>query len=273
MNSVYRAVLQAGDFIRSKTDIEPCAGIVLGTGLGGLADEIDAEIEIPYNEIPGFVTSTVEFHEGKLIIGTLANTPVVAMQGRFHYYEGYSMQEITFPVRVMREIGASVLVISNAAGGMNPAFNKGDLILIGDHINLIGDNPLIGINEPRLGTRFPDMSVPYSPRLMSLAEEAAASRGITLHRGVYVAVAGPSLETPAEYRFLRMIGADMVGMSTVPENIVAVQMGMEVLGVTIISDLCDPDNLEPVGIEEIIAACAGAEPKLTSLIGDVVGKL
>ena len=273
MNGIYRAMKKAADFIRTMTDVEPHVGIVLGTGLGGLVGEIDVDVEIPYYDIPGFVTSTVEFHEGRLILGTLSGTPVVAMQGRFHYYEGYSMQEITFPVRVMRELGASVLVISNAAGGMNPAFDKGDLVLIGDHINLLGGNPLIGVNEPQFGTRFTDMGVPYSPRLIHFAEDAAVSRGITLRKGVYAAVAGPSLETPAEYRFLRMIGADMVGMSTVPENIVAVQMGMEVLGVTIVSDLCDPDNLEPVCIDDIIATCAGAEPQLTEIIRDVVVKI
>jgi purine-nucleoside phosphorylase len=193
------------------------------------------------------------------------------MLGRFHYYEGYSMREITFPIRVMRSLGASILIISNAAGGLNPDFSKGDLVLIRDHINLLGDNPLIGVNEQELGPRFPDMSRPYSKRLMNLAWAAAGEKNWVLKSGVYVAMQGPSLETAAEYRFLRMIGADMVGMSTVPENIVAVQMGMEVLGITIISDMCIPDSLEPVDIKEIIATCEAAEPHLTSLICDVIG--
>ena len=272
MNRITEAMNRAGDYIRSKTSRVPCAGIVLGTGLGGLANEIDIDTVIPYSEIPGFVTSTVEFHEGKLIIGELSGRDIVAMQGRFHYYEGYSMQEITFPIRVMKALGASILIISNAAGGMNPDFGRGDLVLINDHINLLGNNPLIGINEKELGPFFPDMSKPYSPRLIKLAKDAAQERNISLREGVYVAVSGPSLETAAEYRFLRIIGADMVGMSTVPENIVAVQMGMEVLGITIISDTCDPDNLIPVDIQEIIAACEQAEPRLTTLIKDVLKK-
>lgn len=270
MTNILETMSKAREYIRTITDTVPETGIVLGTGLGALAREIEVEAEIPYHDIPGFVMSTVESHSGKLIIGNLSGRPVIAMQGRFHYYEGFSMQEITFPVRVMHAMGARSLVISNAAGGMNPEFDKGDLVLIRDHINLLGDNPLIGVNEPELGPRFPDMSRPYSNRLMDLARQVAAERDIRLREGVYVAVAGPSLETAAEYRFLRMIGADMVGMSTVPETIVAVQMGMEVLGVTIVSDLCIPDALAPVGIEEIIAVCERAEPKLTQLIRDVL---
>lgn len=273
MTSIHEAVKKAADSIRSKTDTVPLAGIVLGTGLGGLAREIEPEVVIPYEDIPGFVASTVESHNGKLIIGKLEGRSIVAMQGRFHYYEGFSMQQITFPVRVMHALGAKALMISNAAGGMNPGFEKSDLVLIRDHINLIGDNPLIGVNEPELGPRFPDMSKPYSPRLMSLAREIALKSGIRLLEGVYVAVHGPSLETPAEYRFLRMIGADMVGMSTVPEAIVAVQMGMEVLGLTIISDMCLPDALEPASIDEIIAVCERAEPKLTLLVREVVKRM
>ncbi|MFC1606654.1 purine-nucleoside phosphorylase [Candidatus Latescibacterota bacterium] len=267
---ISEAIRTAVEYIRKRTEMVPEVGVVLGTGLGGLAREIDSETEIPYTEIPGFVSSTVEFHEGKLIFGKLAGRRIVAMQGRFHYYEGYSMKEITFPVRVMRSLGTSVLVISNAGGGLNPDFNKGDLVMIRDHINLLGDNPLIGVNEPELGPRFTDMSEPYSKRLMGLAQSAADKLGISLRDGVYVALQGPSLETAAEYRFLRMIGADMVGMSTVPENIVAVQMGMEVLGMTIVSDMCLPDNLEPVDIGEIIATCEGAEPTLTSLLREVI---
>lgn len=270
MTGIFENMGRAAAYIRSKTHIVPEVGIVLGTGLGGLAREIETDAVIPYEEIPGFVTSTVEFHTGKLIIGRLDGRGVVAMHGRFHLYEGFTMQQITFPVRVMRALGANVLVISNAAGGMNPEYEKGELVLIRDHINLLGDNPLIGVNEPELGPRFPDMSSPYSPRLMALAREIAYHAEIRLREGVYVAVPGPSLETAAEYRFLRMIGADMVGMSTVPENIVAVQMGMEVLGLTIVSDLCFPDSLVPVGIEEIIAVCEKAEPKLTLLVREVL---
>ena len=273
MKDIVELLHKAREFIRTKTDRIPIVGIVLGTGLGGLADEIEEDVVIPYNEIPGFVSSTLEFHEGRLIIGKLSGCNIVAMQGRFHYYEGYSMQEITFPVRVMKALGASILIISNAAGGMNPGFDKGDLVLIKDHINLLGDNPLIGRSEKELGQRFPDMSQPYSQRLMKLALEVAKSKNIMLHEGVYVAVSGPSLETASEYRFLRIIGADMVGMSTVPENIVAVQMGMEVLGITIISDLCDPDNLEQANIDEIIAICNMAEPQLTMLITEIIKKI
>jgi purine-nucleoside phosphorylase len=270
MTRIVESMNKARDFIRSKTDMVPEAGIVLGTGLGGLVHEIEAEVVLPYHDIPGFCASTVESHSGKLIIGKLSGRPVVTMQGRFHYYEGYTMQEITFPIRVMKALGASTLIISNAAGGMNLDFVKGDLVLIKDHINLLGDNPLIGVSEPELGPRFPDMSRPYSKRLMALAKKIAGREGLTLREGVYVSVPGPSLETAAEYRFLRMIGADMVGMSTVPETIVAVQLGMEVLGVTIITDLCNPDALEPADIKDIIAASERAEPKLTLLTREVI---
>ena len=273
MGRINEMLKKAKDFIESKTDCTPDVGIVLGTGLGGLAKEIDVDVDILYTEIPGFVTSTVEFHEGKLILGTLSGHSVAAMQGRFHFYEGYSMEEITFPVRVMRALGASVLVISNAGGGLNEAFRKGDLVLIEDHINLLGDNPLIGVNEPELGPRFPDMNEPYSKRLMTLTQTVADEKKMQLSKGVYAAMQGPSLETAAEYRFLRTIGADMVGMSTVPENIVAVQMGMEVLGITIISDMCIPETLEPVDINEIIATCVGAEPALSSLLCEVVKRI
>jgi len=273
MKSIVKTMNKARDFIRTKTDIIPDVGIVLGTGLGAIAEDIETDVVIPYSKIPGFVASTVEFHEGSLIIGTLSGKRVVAMQGRFHFYEGYTKQEITFPIRVMNLLGASVLVISNAAGGINPDYNKGDLVLIRDHINLLVGNPLIGVYEKELGPRFPDMSEPYSRRLMRLAHEAARDKKVILRDGIYVAVAGPSLETAAEYRFLRIIGADMVGMSTVPEDIVAVQMGMEVLGITIISDLCDPDNLTPTNINDIIATCGKAEPQMAAVIKGVINKL
>ncbi|MHB9028071.1 MAG: purine-nucleoside phosphorylase [Candidatus Latescibacterota bacterium] len=273
MMNILETMSRAREFIHSASGTIPEVGIVLGTGLGGLAREIEIEAVIPYSDIPGFVVSTVESHSGKLILGTLSGRRVAAMQGRFHYYEGFTMGEITFPVRVIRALGATSLIISNAAGGMNPEFEKGDLVLIRDHINLIGDNPLVGVNEPELGPRFPDMSRPYSLKLMEIARKIAREKNITLREGVYVAVAGPSLETAAEYRFLRMIGADMVGMSTVPEDIVAVQMGMDVLGVTIVSDLCIPETLAPVGIEEIIEVCENAEPRLTLLIREVLARM
>lgn len=273
MKEIVKMMCKARDYIQTKTDIVPNVGIVLGTGLGGLTEEIEADAVIQYSEIPGFVSSTVEFHEGRLIIGTLSNKKVIAMQGRFHYYEGFSMQEITFPIRVMNSLGASVLIISNAAGGMNTDFNKGDLVLIHDHMNLLGDNPLIGVNDKELGSRFPDMSEPYSNHLALLAKEVAVDKNIDLREGVYVAVPGPSLETRAEYRFLRMIGADMVGMSTVPESIVAVQMGMEVLGLTIISDMCVPDSLQPADINDIIKTCELAEPKLSDLVREVIHRI
>ncbi len=263
----------AVEVIRSRSDVEPRVAIILGTGLGGLAEDINARATIPYEEIPNFPVSTVESHSGRLLIGHLAGQPVVAMQGRFHRYEGYTLQQVTFPVRVMRDLGAEILIVSNACGGMNPMWDVGDLMLIADHINLLGDNPLIGPNADELGPRFPDMSEPYDLRLQRLAIEVARDERLTLRRGVYAAVAGPNLETRAEYRFLRMIGADVVGMSTVPEVIVANHGGMRVLGVSIITDQCLPDALRPASVEEIIRVAAGAEPSLTLLIERVVGRL
>ncbi|HLA40023.1 MAG TPA: purine-nucleoside phosphorylase [Candidatus Glassbacteria bacterium] len=266
-------IREAAEKIRERSSTTPGIGIILGTGLGGLAARIDIETEIPYPQIPYFVSSTVETHQGRLLIGTLSGRKVVAMQGRFHFYEGYSMGQITFPVRVMKELGASVLIVSNACGGMNPQFSRGDLMLIEDHINLLGANPLIGPNDERLGPRFPDMCQPYSRRLIALAERVALQDRIPLQKGVYVAVVGPNLETRAEYRFLRGIGADVVGMSTVPEVIAAVHCGLEVLGVSIVTDLCFPECLEPADISDIIRVAGEAEPKLTSLISKVVGAL
>jgi len=259
--------------IRARSELEPRIGIILGTGLGGLAKEISVEVSIPYGEIPHFPLSTVESHEGRLLLGTLGETPVVAMQGRFHRYEGYSLEEVTFPVRVMKLLGAEVLVVSGASGGMNPLWRPGELVLIDDHINLLGDNPLVGPNLDQLGPRFPDMSEPYDRELQGIALEAANALGITLHRGVYVAVPGPNLETRAEYRMLRNMGADIVGMSTVPEVIVARHMDMRVLGVSIITDACFPDSLEPADVATIIRTAMGAEPDLTSLIREVVARL
>lgn len=251
----------------------PEAAIVLGTGLGALAERIEVDVAIPYAELPGFAVPTVESHSGRLLLGTLAERKVVAMQGRFHRYEGYSLEQVTFPIRVMRALGAPVLIVSNVSGGMNPMWSPGDLVLIADHINLLGDNPLIGPNWDELGTRFPDMSEPYDGALQRLAAEVALADGIRLNRGVYVAVAGPNLETRAEYRMLRTLGADVVGMSTVPEVIVAIHGGMRVLGLSIITDACLPDALEPADIGKILAVAADAEPRLTKVIEGVVARL
>ena len=271
--TLVQRIRTASEAIKARSDLEPRLAIILGTGLGGLADEIDADTIIPYEEIPDFPEPTVESHSGRLLLGHLSGQPVVAMQGRFHRYEGYSMDQVAFPVRVLRDLGADILIVSNACGGMNPMWDVGDLMLIADHINLIGDNPLIGPNPDELGPRFPDMSEPYDLGLQRLALDVAKDEKITLRRGVYVAVAGPNLETRAEYRFLRTIGADVVGMSTVPEVIVAVHGGMKVLGVSIITDRCLPDALKPASVEEIIRVAGAAEPELTSLIKNVVARL
>ena len=273
MSPLRTHIAESIQFIRTKTSAAPAIGIILGTGLGGLVKEIAIETVIEYAEIPHFPLSTVESHHGKLIFGTLGGKSVVAMQGRFHYYEGYDLKQVTFPVRVMKFLGVHTLLISNAAGGMNQHFRRGDLMLIDDHINLLGDNPLIGPNDEELGPRFPDMSEPYSIALMKIAEEVALEKKIRIQKGVFVAVAGPNLETKAEYRFLRNIGADAVGMSTVPENIVAVHQGMRVLGMSIITDECFPDALEPVDIPAIIQAANEAEPKLTAIMKGVVERL
>ena len=272
-NELRRRVAEATAEIRQKTELTPTIGIILGTGLGKMALEIIPEVVIPYDDIPHFPLSTVESHHGKLIIGRLAGKPVVAMQGRFHYYEGYTMQEITFPVRVMKALGVEILLVSNACGGLNPLYRKADIMIIDDHINLLGDNPLIGENDDALGPRFPDMSEPYSQRLIALTEKAALENQIKVQKGVYVAVSGPNLETRAEYRFLRTIGADVVGMSTIPETIVARHAGMEVLGLSIITDECFPEALVPVSVAEILEIAGRAEPLLTKLLVDVVGKL
>ncbi|MGQ0647117.1 MAG: purine-nucleoside phosphorylase [Gemmatimonadaceae bacterium] len=269
----FETIERAADAVRLRFAHAPVVGIVLGTGLGGLAQRIAAEATIDYHDIPGFPLSTVESHAGRLICGTLSGKTVIAMQGRFHRYEGYSLQQVTFPVRVLRALGAQTLVVSNACGGMHPLWEAGDLMLIADHLNLLGDNPLIGRNDDRLGPRFPDMSEPYSAELRALTRAEAKRQGVTLREGVYVAVTGPCLETRAEYRFLRGIGADVVGMSTVPEVIVAVHGGMRVLGVSIITDMCLPDALEPASLERIIGIAARAEPHLTSLIAGVLERM
>jgi purine-nucleoside phosphorylase len=247
--------------------------MVLGTGLGALAAEIDAEAVIPYPEIPHFPNSTVESHKGQLVCGRLLGRPVIAMEGRFHLYEGYTAAQVTFPIRVMKELGCSILIVSNACGGMNPLHGKGDIVVIDDHINLMGVNPLIGPNDERLGPRFPDLSAPYDRELSTLALQVALEEQVTAHRGVYAAVVGPNLETRAEYRFLRLIGADVVGMSTVPEVLVAVHAGLRILGFSIITDLCLPDALHPVSLEEILAVAREAEGKLRRLVRGVLSRL
>jgi purine-nucleoside phosphorylase len=271
--SLYDRVQAAAEVVRGRTALVPQVGLILGTGLGGLAREIAVEAEVPYEEIPGFPLSTVETHAGKLLLGRLGGRPVVAMQGRFHRYEGYDLQQVTFPVRVMHALGARTLVVSNACGGMNPLWGPGDLVLLSDHINLLGDTPLVGPNDERLGPRFPDMSAPYDPELRALARTVALELGIVLREGVYVAVPGPNLETRAEYRMLRAVGADVVGMSTVPEVIVAGHQGMRTVGISIITDQCLPDALEPADIGRIIATAGRAEPHLTRLVTTLVERL
>jgi purine-nucleoside phosphorylase len=263
-------VESAADHVRSQIELRPRIGIILGTGLGRLAEEIDIEKAISYDAIPHFPISTVESHHGRLLAGRLSGIPVLAMQGRFHLYEGYNAVEVTFPVRVFRELGVDTLLISNAAGGMNPLYRKGDLMLVTDHINLQGDNPLIGPNLEAWGPRFPDMSEPYDLEMREIAERQALERAIKLQQGVYIAVTGPNLETRAEYRFLRLIGGDVVGMSTVPEVIVARHIGMRSLAISVITDECFPDALEPVSIEDVLAAAGAAEPKLTAIMRGIV---
>lgn len=266
-------IMAAVASIRSRYMGAPDVAIILGTGLGALGREIALDVSIDYAEIPGFPLSTVESHSGRLLFGTLGGKQVVAMQGRFHRYEGYSLQEVSFPVRVMRALGARMLIVSNACGVMNPLWDRGELMLIADHINLLGDNPLIGPNDDSLGPRFPDMSQPYDLELREIARDVAVKAKIVLREGVYVAVTGPNLETRAEYRMLRNAGADVVGMSTVPEVIVAVHAGMRVLGISILTDRCLPDELEPATVEEIIAVAARAEPHLTTLVRGVLERV
>ena len=266
-------VLEATQAVRARWNGTPRVGIVLGTGLGALADEIQPDAKIAYPDIPHFPRSTVASHKGQLVCGTLAGHPVIAMEGRFHLYEGYSAAQVTFPIRVMKELGCRYLIVSNACGGLNPFYNKGDLMVIDDHINLLGMNPLIGPNDERLGPRFPDLIEPYDRNLQKLALQVALEENIVAHRGVYVAVVGPNLETRAEYRFLRGIGADVVGMSTVPEVLVAVHAGLRVLGFSIVTDMCLPDALKPVSLEEIIAVAQEAEGKLRTIVRKVLERL
>jgi purine-nucleoside phosphorylase len=273
MSDLKGRIDQAVAFIRTKTALKPDYAVILGTGLSGLAKEIKEPVRIPYSDIPGFPVSTVLGHSGQLVLGTISGKPVAAMDGRVHYYEGYSMQEVTFPTRVMKFLGAHTLMVSNAVGGMNPFHSRGDIVIIADHINLMGDNPLVGPNDDAIGTRFPDMSEPYSRKLVELAEQVALDLKIKVHRGVFVGVAGPNLETRAEYRFLRGIGADTVGMSTVPEVLVARHMEMKVLGLSVVTDLCLPDALEPADHRVILKAAESAEPKLTSIVKEVLQRL
>jgi purine-nucleoside phosphorylase len=273
MTELRQHIGEAIAFIRTKTAAKPKIGIILGTGLGGLVKEIKKEEVLDYSKIPHFPVSTVESHHGKLIFGTLAGKSVVAMQGRFHMYEGYNLKQVTFPVRVMKFLGVENILVSNAAGALNPLFQKGEVMIISDHINLLGDNPLIGPNDDELGPRFPDMSEAYSKDLIALAKQAALDLKIRLQEGVYVAMQGPNLETKAEYRFLRAIGADAVGMSTIPENIVAQHMSMKVLGFSILTDECFPDALRPALLEEILKVANKAEPKMTAIMKEVVRRM
>src|SRR5688572_29193812 len=259
--------------VRVRTSLIPEVAIILGTGLGGLAEEIEVQTAIPYSDIPHFPLSTVESHTGRLLLGELCGQRVVTMQGRFHRYEGYDLRQVIHPVRTMFMLGARTLLVSNVSGGMHPLWEAGDLVLLDDQINLLGDNPLIGPNLDELGPRFPDMTVPYDRELQDLAEKVALDLRIPMRRGVYVAVAGPNLETRAEYRMLRSLGADLVGMSTVPEVITAVHQGMRVLGLSIITDNCLPDALEPTSVEQIIAVARAAEPHLAAVVRGVLERL
>jgi purine-nucleoside phosphorylase len=260
-------------FLESKTNIKPFAGIVLGTGLGNLSTEIEIETAIPYSEIPHFPVSTVEGHSGQLVFGTLNNTPIVAMQGRFHYYEGYSLKECTFPIRVMKALGISNLFLSNASGGVNENFEIGDIMLITDHINLLPDNPLRGKNIDELGPRFPDMSEPYSEKLNNLVLDIAKQNNIKIQQGVYAVLSGPTFETPAEYKYMRIIGADTVGMSTVPEVIVARHMDLPCMAMSIITDLGVEGKIVEISHEEVQKVAKAAEPKMTLIIKELLSKL
>ncbi len=265
-------IAAAVNAVRVKTDLTPKAGIILGTGLGGVARKIDNAVVIPYSQIPGFSESTTEGHAGQLIVGMLSGVPVVVMEGRFHYYEGYSLEQVTFPVRIVKALGASSLVVTNACGSLNPLHRKGDIMLIDDHINLMGVNPLIGPNDSRLGLRFPDMCEPYTRCFVTLAEKIALDLSIRAQRGVYAAMTGPCLETRAEYRMLRLIGADAIGMSTVPEVIVGVHAGLKILGLSVLTDVCLPDSLEPCDIGAIIAVANASGPLMEKVLIEFVAR-
>jgi purine-nucleoside phosphorylase len=264
---------EAVEALKKRTRLVPEVGVILGTGLGTLAQSLEVEATVPYGEIPHFAVSTAESHKGELVFGKLAGRPAVVMNGRLHYYEGYTMRQVSFPVRVLQALGAHTLVVSNACGGMNPLFEPGDVMIVTDHINLMGDNPLIGPNDDTIGPRFPDMSEPYDRSLVRLAEDVALQEKLRVQKGVFVAVAGPNLETAAEYRYLRAIGADVVGMSLIPENLVAVHGGMRVLALAVITDRCWPDALEAVDIPKILAVAADAAPRLDRLVTGVIRRL
>ncbi|MBE0648995.1 MAG: purine-nucleoside phosphorylase [Bacteroidales bacterium] len=268
-----KKILETTEYLEGKTSVKPTIGIILGTGLGGLVNEIEIEHTIPYEFIPNFPVSTVEGHHGQLIFGTMSGTKVVAMQGRFHYYEGYTMHEIAFPISIMKYLGVSTLILSNASGGLNPGFEIGDLMVIEDHINLMGVNPLLGPNDPEMGPRFPDMSHAYDQALIESVFRIASIHQIRLQRGIYAAVTGPTFETPAEYKYLRLIGADAVGMSTVPEVITARHMGMKCFAVSVISDLGVPGKIVEISHQDVIEAASKAEPKMTAILKDLLKKI
>jgi purine-nucleoside phosphorylase len=273
MHGLFEKVQEATDHIRRSWKGTPKVGLILGTGLGGLAEQIQHESTIPYEQIPHFPVSTVQSHAGRLVCGKLRDVPIVAMEGRFHYYEGYSLPQVTFPVRVMNALGAKTLLVTNAAGGINPQLDLADIVIIEDHINLMPDNPLRGVNDDRLGPRWPDLCEPYSKSLIEIVRSAAMELGIYLQKGVFVAVPGPNLETRAEYRMLKLMGADVVGMSTVPEVLVAIHSGMKVLGLSVVTDICLPDHLEPVDIAKILANAAKGGEKLAKLIPKILEKI
>jgi purine-nucleoside phosphorylase len=273
MENMLVKIREAADFLQAKGFAGAGTGVVLGTGLGSFIGELTVEQKIPYTEIPHFPQATVEFHKGQLVLGRIGDKKIIVLQGRFHFYEGYTMQQITFPVRVLKALGIRALFLSNAAGGLNPNFKKGDLVLLEDHINLLPENPLRGLNDPAYGNRFVDMSQPYDPSLNAAIGKEAKNQSLDLKKGVYASVMGPNLETRAEYRYLRSIGADMVGMSTVPEVIVAGHIGLPCTAISVITDECDPDNLKPVSIEEIIEVAGKADAVLSRLLQQTIAKL
>jgi purine-nucleoside phosphorylase len=270
MLDLYDKIQTAAKAIQDKWGEKPHAGIILGTGLGHLVEQIDVAATLDYDTIPHFLKSTATSHRGRLVCGKLEGVPTVVMEGRFHMYEGYALKDVTLPVRIFKALGAELLIVSNAVGAMNPYYALGDLMVIDDHINLMGDNPLIGINDDRLGPRFPDMSAPYDQELGDVALAIGRKHDFRIQKGVLVAVPGPNLETRAEYRFLRTIGADVVGMSTVPEVITAVHAGLRTFGVSVITDMCLPDALEPADVPKIIAIANAAEPKLRAVVTGVL---
>ncbi|MGB7327689.1 MAG: purine-nucleoside phosphorylase [Rubripirellula sp.] len=272
MLDLYDKIQEAAASIRQQFSTVPKVGIILGTGLGNIVEEIEIEATIEYGDIPHFPTSTATSHRGRLVCGKLAGVPVIVMEGRFHMYEGYPLKQITLPVRVFKELGCELMIVSNACGGLNPYYSNGDIMVIEDQINLMGDNPLIGINDDRLGPRFPDMCECYDPNWVDRVIRIGRDQGQGLHKGVFVAVAGPNLETRAEYRFLRTIGADVVGMSTVPETIVAVHCGLKTIGLSVITDMCLADALKPANVDEIIATANEAAPRLVAVVKGIVAE-